>query len=56
MPIMNIAFACGFVSASHFSTCYRQMYGKTPRAERSSLGALDTGARPAQASLTCEQA
>jgi AraC family transcriptional regulator, glycine betaine-responsive activator len=34
MPIMNIAFACGFVSASHFSTCYRQMYGKTPRAER----------------------
>lgn len=34
MPIMNVAFACGFVSASHFSTCYRQMYGKTPRAER----------------------
>jgi AraC family transcriptional regulator, glycine betaine-responsive activator len=34
MPIMNIAFACGFVSASHFSTCYRQLYGKTPRAER----------------------
>jgi transcriptional regulator GlxA family with amidase domain len=34
MPIMNIAFACGFVSASHFSTCYRQMYGRTPRAER----------------------
>ena len=32
MPIMNVAFACGFVSASHFSTCYRQMYGKTPRA------------------------
>jgi transcriptional regulator GlxA family with amidase domain len=37
MPIMAIAFACGFVSASHFSTCYRQMYGKTPRAERSSI-------------------
>ena len=35
LPIMNIACACGFVSASHFSTCYRQMYGKTPRAERS---------------------
>ncbi len=35
MPIMNIACACGFVSASHFSTCYRQMYGRTPRAERS---------------------
>ena len=35
LPIMNIACACGFVSASHFSTCYRQMYGKTPRMERS---------------------
>lgn len=39
MPIMNIAFACGFVSASHFSTCYRQKYGRTPRAERVALGA-----------------
>ncbi len=34
LPIMDIACACGFVSASHFSTCYRQMYGKTPRQER----------------------
>ncbi|MCB9944477.1 MAG: GlxA family transcriptional regulator [Geminicoccaceae bacterium] len=34
LPIMSIACACGFVSASHFSTCYRQMFGKTPRAER----------------------
>jgi transcriptional regulator GlxA family with amidase domain len=34
MPIMDIACACGFVSASHFSTSYRQMFGKTPRAER----------------------
>jgi transcriptional regulator GlxA family with amidase domain len=34
MPIMDVACACGFVSASHFSTCYRQMYGKTPREER----------------------
>lgn len=40
MPIMNIAFACGFVSASHFSTCYRQMYGKTPRAERAGTEGL----------------
>lgn len=38
MPIMNVAFACGFVSASHFSTCYRQMYGKTPREERNRFG------------------
>ncbi|GBD42994.1 HTH-type transcriptional regulator CdhR [bacterium HR40] len=34
LPIMDIACACGFVSASHFSTCYRQMYGRTPRQER----------------------
>ena len=34
LPIMSVACACGFVSASHFSTCYRQMFGKTPREER----------------------
>ena len=34
MPIMEVAVACGFVSASHFATCYRQLYGKTPREER----------------------
>jgi transcriptional regulator GlxA family with amidase domain len=38
LPIMNVAFACGFVSASHFSTCYRQKYGRTPRAEREGTG------------------
>jgi transcriptional regulator GlxA family with amidase domain len=37
MPIMSVAFATGFVSASHFSTCYRQLYGKTPRAERAAI-------------------
>jgi transcriptional regulator GlxA family with amidase domain len=37
MPIMNVAFATGFVSASHFSTCYRQLYGRTPRSERTAL-------------------
>jgi transcriptional regulator GlxA family with amidase domain len=26
-----------FVAASHFSTCYRQLYGKTPRAERAAI-------------------
>lgn len=34
LPIMDIACACRFVSASHFSTCYRQMYGRTPREQR----------------------
>lgn len=34
ISIVEVAVACGFVSASHFSTCYRQMFGRTPRAER----------------------
>jgi transcriptional regulator GlxA family with amidase domain len=38
MPIMNVAFATGVVSAAHFSACYRQLYGRTPRAERTALG------------------
>ena len=43
MRIIDLALACGFVSASHFSKCYRQMYGKTPREERM----LATMANPA---------
>lgn len=34
MSILSVALACGFVSASHFSKCYRECYGRTPRAER----------------------
>ncbi len=34
MSILSVALACGFVSASHFSKCYREGYGRTPRAER----------------------
>ena len=34
MSILSIALACGFVSASHFSKCYRETYGRTPRGER----------------------
>lgn len=34
MPVTEVAFASGFTSASHFSKCYRDMFGKTPRAER----------------------
>ena len=37
MNAVNVAFATGFVSASHFSTCYRQLYGSTPRAERAAI-------------------
>ena len=34
MSILSVALACGFVSASHFSKCYRECYSRTPRAER----------------------
>ncbi len=36
MPVTEVAFACGFTSASHFSKCYRDTFGKTPRKERQS--------------------
>lgn len=32
--ISEIAIACGFVSASHFSKSYREMFGLSPRDER----------------------
>ncbi len=34
MSIIDVALACGFVSASHFSKCYRDYFGRTPRKER----------------------
>lgn len=34
MSIVDVAFACGFVSAPHFSKCYRDFYGVPPRDER----------------------
>ncbi len=34
MSIVDVAFACGFVSAPHFSKCYRDFFGVPPRDER----------------------
>ena len=34
MSITQIAIACGFQSACHFSKSYRAMYGRSPRSER----------------------
>lgn len=34
MQIVEIAVACGFVSASHFSKCYRQFHGISPQETR----------------------
>lgn len=33
-PILDIAVASGFGSASHFSRCYRELYGRRPSDER----------------------
>jgi transcriptional regulator GlxA family with amidase domain len=38
MSILNVALACGFVSASHFSKCYREFFNKMPREERQQAG------------------
>lgn len=56
LPILEIALACGFVSASHFSRSYRERFGRTPRDERAPMRD-DAGAggkkelTPADASL-----
>ena len=34
LSVVDVAFACGFVSAPHFSKCYRDYYGVPPREER----------------------
>ena len=34
MPITDIAIACGFVSPPHFTKCYHDRYGRSPRDER----------------------
>lgn len=35
LSVLSVAVACGFVSASHFSKCYREYFNRTPREERS---------------------
>ncbi len=39
LPVLSIALAAGFVSASHFSKCYREYYKRTPSEERNEVGA-----------------
>lgn len=34
LSILDVAMACGFVSASHFSKCYREQFNRKPRDER----------------------
>ncbi len=34
MSVLDVAVACGFASASHFSKRYRDLFKRTPRADR----------------------
>jgi len=50
-PILDVAVACGFASASHFSRCYRGVYGHKPSDERAAVLASRTPpTRPARRS------
>lgn len=48
MPILQVAVASGFASASHFARCYREYFDCSPRAERAKRqSAADQAAREA---------
>lgn len=34
LPVVDVALGCGFVSASHFSKCYHELFGVAPSDER----------------------
>jgi transcriptional regulator GlxA family with amidase domain len=38
MPVLEVAMACGFVSAAHFSRAYAARFGSPPRQDRLSAG------------------
>ncbi|MCG8560179.1 MAG: GlxA family transcriptional regulator [Hyphomicrobiales bacterium] len=40
MHVVEVAMACGFVSASHFSKCYRGYFGASPQADRNATVSL----------------
>ncbi len=44
LPVVEVAVACGFVSASHFSKCYRELFGRSPQQERADRKQLLTPA------------
>ena len=49
MSVIDVALACGFVSASHFSKCYRDFFSRTPRRERTVPSCRDGRMIPAAA-------
>lgn len=38
LPVMEVALACGFVSASHFAKCYKELFNEAPRTTRTPSG------------------
>ena len=48
MPVTDVGIACGFTSASHFSTAYRSRFGHAPRSERTPQPAKAGAPRPSQ--------
>lgn len=50
MSITQIAIACGFQSAGHFSKTYRAMYARSPRTERQAPRGAGASARPSRRS------
>ena len=36
MPVVQVALNCGFISTTHFSKCYREHFGLTPKADKTS--------------------
>src|SRR5690606_18686417 len=56
MPILSIGLACGFVSASHFSSSYSHHFGKTPSEERLGVRRRKAGQPLATAEVALEGA
>ena len=48
MSVLDVALACGFVSASHFSKCYREHFARRPGEERRPPAAEMVSPAPAQ--------
>ena len=38
LPVIDVAASCGFSSAPHFSKCYHELFGRSPRQERREAG------------------
>lgn len=51
LSIIDVSLACGFVSAPHFSKCYRDFFGIPPREERHHFS-LGQSVRAAQESVS----